>query len=281
MGNGRSIFDWCSCCANKNHSIGQYRYWCLVLGVHYIYHCFSVDLKHCRFSQTLGLGCTSDKYARIKSLTLTNNIQSRLANYAPDSAASYGLANCSGCHKLSPVTDRRCDRCGAKLKLRTANSVQTTLALVVTALLCYIPANLLPIMTTTSLGNATNSTIIGGVVLFLEHGSYFIAFVIFTASVIIPMAKIGAILWLCIALYCRQKLNPQELTRMYRIIEFIGKWSMIDVFVVAILVALVQLQGLMSIQPGIAISAFTVVVILTMVAAHQFDVRLIWDRLEK
>lgn len=148
-------------------------------------------------------------------------------------------------------------------------------------MLLYIPANVLPIMTTTLLGSTSDSTIIGGVVLFLNHGSYLIAIVIFTASVIIPMAKIAAIIWLCVCTTSDTELNHYELTRLYRMTEFIGKWSMIDVFVVAILVALVQLSGLMTINPGLAITAFSGVVILTMIAANQFDVRLIWDKLEK
>lgn len=136
-------------------------------------------------------------------------------------------------------------------------------------------------MSTNLLGNNTDSTILGGVVLFLEHGSYFVAFVIFTASVIIPMAKMGAIIWLCHCVGSNRSLNHYEMTRMYRMTEFIGKWSMIDVFVVTILVALIQLSGVMTIKPGLAISAFATVVILTMIAAMKFDVRLIWDKLEK
>jgi paraquat-inducible protein A len=202
------------------------------------------------------------------------------SKYPIDSAANSGLANCSLCHLVSPVTEEHCPRCNTGLHLRNRNSVQVTLALVITAMLFYIPANIFPIMSSTLLGNKTDSTIIGGVVLFLDHGSYFIAIVIFTASVIIPMAKMAAIVWLCISVNSNKKLNHQDLTRMYRMTEFIGKWSMIDVFVVAILVALVQLSGLMAIKPGIAVSAFTAVVILTMIAAHQFDLRLIWDKLE-
>lgn len=94
------------------------------------------------------------------------------------------------------------------------------------------------------------------------------------------MAKIVAILWLCYSVHSPGKINHYELTRLYRVTEFIGKWSMIDVFVVAILVALIQLGELMTIEPGIAASAFATVVILTMLAAHAFDVRLIWDKLE-
>lgn len=201
--------------------------------------------------------------------------------YPHNSAASHGLASCPACHLLSPVEAGLCPRCGDRLRLRNPHSIQITVALVLTAMLCYIPANLLPIMTTTVLGDTTESTIVGGVVLFVQQGSWFIAAVIFTASVIIPIAKMLIILWLCAATTSQRRLDHYELTKIYRVTEFIGKWSMIDVFVVTVLVALVQLSGLMSIQPGYAINAFGAVVILTMIAAHQFDVRLIWDKLEQ
>jgi paraquat-inducible protein A len=207
-------------------------------------------------------------------------INQPLARYPEGSAARHALASCTLCHQLVPVQDQTCSRCGSRLHLRTPNSVQTTLSFVITAILLYIPANIFPIMTTELLGRNSPSTIIGGVLLFLDHGSYFIAFVIFTASVIVPIAKILSLCWLCYAAKKPVKLNQYELTRLYRLTEFVGKWSMIDIFVVAILVALVQVGEFMSIQPGIAASAFTSVVILTMIAAQQFDIRLIWDRLQ-
>lgn len=201
--------------------------------------------------------------------------------YSEDCAANRLLANCSICHKLSPLEAIRCRRCGSKLFIRIPNSIQTTLSFVLTAMLLYIPANTFPIMTTELLGEKSHSTIIGGVVLFLEHESYFIAFVIFTASVIVPVAKMFSILWLCFAATKLEKLNFHELTRTYRLTELVGKWSMIDIYVVAILVALIQVGDLMSIQSGVATGAFTGVVILTMIGAQKFDVRLIWDRLER
>jgi paraquat-inducible protein A len=193
-------------------------------------------------------------------------------------AASLGLANCSVCGSLLPVSVGNCTRCGKQLELRRRDSVQVTLALVLTAIIFYIPANVLPIMTTNLLGSSSPATILGGVVIFLEHGSYGIALVIFTASVLIPIAKMAVITRLCLAVRSQKQLKHNDLTKLYRVVEFIGKWSMIDVFVVAILVALIQLSGLMVIRPGIAISAFAGVVVLTMVAAHEFDVRLIWDK---
>lgn len=200
------------------------------------------------------------------------------SDFPEGSAANKGLACCNICHLLSPVAMQRCPRCNASLHLRYPHSIQRTLALIFTAILFYIPANLYPIMTTTILGDETSSTILSGVVLFVEHGSYFVAFVIFTASVLIPLAKIIIILWLCYATSKQSRLSKAELTRLYRATEFIGKWSMIDIFVVAILVALVQVSSIMAIEPGTAAQAFAGVVILTMLAAHQFDVRLMWDK---
>lgn len=203
-----------------------------------------------------------------------------LNEFRPKSAAGKGLALCSNCQKLQAVTNERCERCDQTLTLRNTASLQMTMAFLITAMLFYIPANLYPIMTTTLLGEPTSSTILEGVMLFLEEGSYFVAFVIFTASVLIPLLKMLAIAWLCYSVQYRKKIKANELTKLYHVVEFIGKWSMIDVFVVAVLVALVQLSGLMTIEPGLAIRAFTIVVILTMISAHQFDVRLLWDKVE-
>lgn len=204
----------------------------------------------------------------------------RNQKFSENSAAANGLALCHECYQLTPISDKQCSRCYSPLHLRNKNSVQVTLALLLTAMLLYIPANIYPIMITKFLGSETPSTIIGGVVLFVKSGSFFVAFVIFVASIVIPIAKVVALLWLCYSVSNDKKLKKRELTRLYRITEFIGKWSMIDVFVVAILVSLVQVGNLMSVQAGIAILSFSGVVILTMVAAHQFDSRLIWDKAE-
>jgi paraquat-inducible protein A len=157
------------------------------------------------------------------------------------------------------------------------HSLQRTWALLATAALLYVPANFYPIMTTTSLGQSTPSTIIGGVVELIQMGSWPIAMVIFVASVIVPVGKLGALAWLCLVVKRSDELNAGTRTRLYRLTEFIGRWSMVDVFVVAILVALIRAGSLMSITPGPAALAFATVVILTMLAAMTFDPRLIWD----
>ncbi len=202
------------------------------------------------------------------------------AIYPSGTAASQGLASCHTCYKLAPASGHKCPRCGSGLHLRRADSLQRTIALVITATLLYIPANVLPIMTTTMLGTAEPSTILGGVVLLIHHGSYAIAAVIFIASVIVPTGKLISITWLCWSVARRQKTSRQQRTRMYRVVEFVGKWSMTDVFVVAILVALIQLGGLLSITAGSAAIAFGGVVVVTILAAESFDPRLIWDRAE-
>lgn len=200
------------------------------------------------------------------------------SHYSEGSAAASGLANCHYCNTLTPINQQYCSRCHSPLHLRKKHSIQKTLALLITAIVLYFPANLYPIMSTATLGSPEANTIMEGVITFFAHGSYSVALIIFTASIIVPIAKMLALLWLCYNVMSQRTLHDQELTRLYRIVEFIGKWSMIDVFVVAIMVALVQLGSLMSITPGLAALAFAGVVMLTMIAAHEFDTRLLWDK---
>jgi len=194
-----------------------------------------------------------------------------------DSAAAEGLACCHVCYKLVPEDRRQCPRCGSRLHLRTAASLQRTVALLITASVLYIPANVLPIMTTQQFGRAEDSTILGGVVHLMEMGSYPVAAVIFVASVLVPIGKILVLSWLCWSVYRRHHWSRRERTVLYRVTEFIGRWSMVDVFVVTVLVALIHLGGILKISPGAASIAFGGVVIVTMLAAENFDSRLIWD----
>ncbi|EDP57370.1 paraquat-inducible protein A [Vibrio sp. AND4] len=191
---------------------------------------------------------------------------------------------CHTCHQLNPIEKQKhqkCLRCGSSVhRYNPKDNLQKAWALLFTAIIFYIPANLYPMMYTVSLGHTEGSTIMEGVVLLWQLGSYPIAAVIFFASVFIPMAKMLALVWLY---YNAQKAQylPQEESisrlKVYRITEFIGRWSMIDIFVVAILVALVQLQNLMAIYPGPAALSFAAVVILTMLSATIFDSRLLWQ----
>lgn len=157
-----------------------------------------------------------------------------------------------------------------------ALSVQKTWALLITAVILYIPANIFPIMTTRFFGQDDPSTIIGGVVLLWHLGSYPIAVIIFIASVVVPVAKILILAWLNYSVQKQSDRLSLERVRWYRMAEFVGRWSMIDVFVVIILVSLIQLGPTMSITPGVATLAFSALVIVTMLAAMSFEPQLIW-----
>ncbi len=192
-------------------------------------------------------------------------------------AVEQGIAVCHICMALNKVGQRFCDRCGSRLHARIPNSVQRTIAFLIAACILYIPANLLPIMSTDQFGRATDSTILGGVIILWGHGSYPVALVILIASVLVPIGKILSVGALCWVVTYGHDMSHRQLALLYRMTELIGKWSMVDVFVVAILVALIQITGIIVIRPGPAALAFAGVVILTMIAAEQFDPRLIWD----
>lgn len=193
-------------------------------------------------------------------------------------AASLGLANCHLCGKVSPVAGERCPRCGSHLHLRKPYSLERTWALLAAAGCLYIPANMLPIMTVSGFGGPESNTILTGVVAFWRSHAYPVAIIIFVASVLIPILKVAALIWLCLAAKGATATSPKALSRLYHITELLGRWSMVDVFVVAILVCLVQLGAIMTITPGPAALSFAGVVVLTMFAAMSFDPRLLWDR---
>jgi len=198
-----------------------------------------------------------------------------------DTAASRNLASCHLCRKLADASLHECPRCGEALHLRKSNTLQRTLALLVTASLLYIPANMLPMMAYDTLGNTSSSTILGGVIELLDYGDVPVALVIFIASILVPVGKIIAMYYLCWCISKGAAVSARQRTVMYRITEQIGKWSMIDVFVVSILVALVHLNGLLVILPGTAAIAFCGVVIVTIIAAESFDPRVFWDQQEQ
>lgn len=163
-------------------------------------------------------------------------------------------------------------------KEKRKSSIQRTWALLITSILLYIPANLFPIMNTSLLGQEEPSTIIGGVILLWHHGSYPIAMVIFIASVFVPLSKIAVLIWLNYSVQKSIDSMINERIKLYRIAEFIGRWSMVDVFVVIVIVSLVQLGDTMNVLPGYAITAFSGVVILTMLAAMSFNPIFIYSR---
>jgi paraquat-inducible protein A len=192
-------------------------------------------------------------------------------------AIDQNLTLCHACHGLVSLKNRHCPRCHTVLHARKPNSLQWTLALLFTAAVLYVPANILPIMVTESLGQQTYSTILGGIVLLWDMGSYPVALIIFIASILVPIVKMLAIIWLCWSVYTNREHHRRGRTRLYRLTEFIGRWSMVDVFVVAILAALIRMGKLMSVYPGTAALAFAGVVVLTMLSAMSFDPRLLWD----
>lgn len=197
------------------------------------------------------------------------------------SAAEAGLVSCTTCGLLTRPASAEdkgfCPRCGAPLISRRPNSVQYTWALVIAAAICYIPANVLPVLTTTALGSTESDTIIGGVIFLYASGSWPLALIVLVASVMIPLGKLVALAYLLLTVQRGSIQNNHHRTRIYYIVEFVGRWSMLDVFVDAFIVALVQLKPLMSVEPGLGVVFFMAVVILTMLAAQAFDPRLIWD----
>lgn len=188
------------------------------------------------------------------------------------------LAVCHCCDALvgKSVADD-CPRCHSKVHKRIVDSFQRTLALLVAAVVLYLPANLLPIMTTVKLGEIRTDTILSGVIHLYESGNYAIASIVFIASIVVPIGKIITLAYLLWAIHKKKHGNPRRQTLLYRITEFVGRWSMIDVFVVTLLVALVQFGVLANVEPNGAIVCFAGVVVLTMLAAETFDPRLLWD----
>jgi paraquat-inducible protein A len=196
-------------------------------------------------------------------------------------AAQAGLVSCETCGLLSHPADADepgfCRRCGEELEFRRYRSIETTWALIIAAAVCYIPANALPVMETTTLGESEGDTILGGVAFLYSSGSWPLALIVLIASVMIPLGKLVALAYLLLAVQRGSIGNNSDRTRLYRMVEFIGRWSMLDVFVATFTVALVQLQPLMSVAPGTGVLFFAAVVVLTMLAAESFDPRLIWD----
>jgi paraquat-inducible protein A len=199
-------------------------------------------------------------------------------------ARDLGLTSCQTCgllQKLPAGGHAHCPRCASPVHLRKPNSLQFTWALLITAMIAYIPANLYPVMTVVSLGRAQSDTILSGVIYLLLHGDWPLALIVFIASVLVPLLKIVILLYLLLSVQRDSHLRQAQRTRLYRLIELVGRWSMVDIFVVALLAALVQVGALATIEPGVGAIAFTSVVILTMLAAMTFDPRLIWDHQEK
>lgn len=201
------------------------------------------------------------------------------------SAARAGMIGCHACGKVNACNAQhatatpppRCSRCGAPLHRRNPDSITRTWALLIAAALLYIPANLLPVLHTTSLFGDEDDTIMSGVVYFWVSGDWPLAVIVFVASILVPMLKLSVLALLAFTAQRRSRWRPHERAGLYRIVERIGRWSMLDVFVVTLTVALVRFKSLAVITAGWGALAFAAVVVLTMIASMQFDPRLIWD----
>lgn len=193
-------------------------------------------------------------------------------------AKQAGLARCTYCGALHRMSANEvCRKCAAPVHDRKPKSLQRTWAYWVVGLMAYIPANLYPIMQTKWLGGESNDTILTGVVSLAQSGSLFVALVVLVASVVIPVTKFIVIAGLALSLQLRWTMSEHSRLHLHTIIEFIGRWSMIDVFVVAVLAALIQLGAILTIEPGPGINAFALSVVFTMLSANSLDPRLIWD----
>lgn len=194
-------------------------------------------------------------------------------------AQDMGLIGCRRCSKVWSNDKVQCDRCGASLSKTTRKSLYWVWFWWVLGVIAYIPANLWPMLETRVLFRTSDDTIVVGAWKLANHGSVVIALVILLASVAIPLAKFAVIAFLALSVQRPKPLNMKLAHRLYEWVEWVGRWSMIDVFVVAILSSLVQFSFVATVKPGTAALAFAISVICTMIAAQRFDSRLIWDRL--
>lgn len=207
-------------------------------------------------------------------------------NIQSSTAPEHLLIGCRTCHLLCRIPYSRqelpatCPRCGAKLQRRISGSIARTWALVIAAYIFYLPANLLPITKYTSMGEVQLDTIMSGVIYFVTSGSWYIAIIIFSASIVVPILKLVILTYLLVSVHRKSKWRRRERTRLHRITGVIGRWSMVDIYALTILVALVKLGTMATIEAGPGAVFFAAVVVLTMLAARTFDSRLIWDAKE-
>ena len=194
-------------------------------------------------------------------------------------AASLGLEACPHCAAVwrDAKDGEACGICGTRLHKRKPDSLNRTWALLIAACILYIPANLLPVMITKSFFGTQQDTILSGVIFFWVSGAYGLAAIVFIASFLVPLFKLTVLMILLISVQRRSAWRQPERVKLYRIIEIIGRWSMLDVFVVSLLTGLVQIQGFAQVTAGVGIAAFGGVVVLTMMASLSFDPKLIWD----
>ncbi len=217
-------------------------------------------------------------------MTDINTAKTASPEEAPVTGKDAGLMLCHHCHQVIPVpeagnecTDAVCPRCCAAVHLRSPDSMSYTWALVLTSLILCFPANILPIMKVNYMGTVEASTIMDGIIYFFKEGSYGIGMVILTASILVPIFKIVGIILILLSIQFKWTSWLRHKTIMFRVIEFIGRWSMLDIFVIALLTVLVDFGFFSTIEAAPAATYFCGVVISTMLAAIMFDTRLIWD----
>jgi len=205
---------------------------------------------------------------------------------AAATATSEGLTRCSSCEKLlrtrplPPGHRARCPRCGSALSHRKRDSLARTWALVISACILYVPANVFPVMVVAGPGGSEADTILSGVQAMFAMGWYPVGLLIFFASVTVPLLKLLSLIGLLVSVQHRSHWRPRDRTVLSRVVEVVGRWSMLDMFVVSITVALLQLGVLANVRPAMGATCFAAVVVLTMFAAKSFDPRLIWDAME-
>lgn len=192
-------------------------------------------------------------------------------------ARDAGLVACTECGRVHHQEEPTCVRCGAPLSSRDKKSLQKVWAWLLAGMICYIPANVYPMLKTTTFGHELDNTIVGGVIELINYQNYSVAAIVFFASIVIPISKFIAISYLAYSVHFPSTLSGRTRQHFYEVVDFIGRWSMIDVFVVAILSSLVQFNFIASINPGIAAVSFALSVAFTMISAQSFDSRLIWD----
>jgi paraquat-inducible protein A len=195
------------------------------------------------------------------------------------------LVSCHSCHFLSqvPLNDSYqsfCPRCGEPLHARKVDSLRRTWALVLAAAILYIPANVLPVMQTVSMGSEQSDTILSGVIYLMVNGMWPLALVIFVASIFVPMMKLVVLVYLLLSVQLKSTRYAKDRTLLYRLIETVGRWSMVDIYVVTLLTALVKMGSMATVEVKTGMVAFAAVVVLTMLATSSFDPRLIWDVME-
>lgn len=193
------------------------------------------------------------------------------------SARELGLVACTRCTQVWPAGTETCGRCGKHLQSRDSTSLQRVWAYWIVGLLCYVPANMYPMLQTRTLLTVQEDTIVGGAIELFHYGSPGVALIILIASVAIPIGKFLAIAFLAISVRRVSSISMHQRQLLYEVVEYIGRWSMIDIFVVAIMSSLVQLNTLAAINPGRASLFFALSVIFTMLSAQAFDSRMIWD----